>query len=190
MTKKSENPGPVLSEAELGRRRIRLRSDRLDPYVWVAALKGVLRLRITASVLSDERLSCVVADGPVASAGAVVDHIITLPRRFKYRKVSSCSLLAGSSGGADEVDDTQALYDYVRRTARAGAATIERVDVETPYLYFGIDVGDRVSTSHESRDVFSVRRDNRSSAWIERVRMDFVRQCTQLKVIRSRVVDL
>lgn len=168
-----------------------LSSDRLDPYVWVAALKGVLRLRITASVLSDERLSCVAADGPVASAGPVVDHIITLPRRFKYRKVSSCSLPAGSSaGGADEVDDTQALYDYVRRTARAGGATSETFDVETCYLCFGIDVGDRVSTLQESRDVFGIRRDNRSSAWVERVRMDFVRQCTQLRVIRSRVVDL
>ncbi len=167
-----------------------LSSDRLDPYVWVAALKGVLRLRITASVVSDERLSCVVADGPVASAGPVVDHIITLPRRFKYRKVSPGSLLSASSAGANEVDDTQALYDYVRRTANANAAAAEKFDVETSYLCFGIDVGDGVSTSQESRDVFGVRRDNRSRARIERVRMDFVRQCTQLKVIRSRVVDL
>jgi len=183
-------PYPFAFNVLLDECGIWLSSDRLDPYVWVAALKGVLRLRITASVVSDERLSCAAADGPVASAGPVVDHIITLPRRFKYRRVSGCSLLAGASGGADEVDDTQPLYDYVRRMANANAATIETFDIETCYLCFGIDVGDRVSTSQQSRDVFGVRRDNRSSARVERVRMDFVRQCTELKVIRSRMVDL
>ena len=42
-----------------------LSSDRLDVSTWIAALKGVLKFRITASVISEERLSCVVADGPV-----------------------------------------------------------------------------------------------------------------------------
>lgn len=187
-------PYPFALNTLLDECGIWLSSDRLDPYVWVAALKGVLRLRMTASVVSDERLSCVVADGPVDSAAAVVDHVITLPRQFKYRKVSGRSLLAsstGASGGkADEVDDTDALYEYVRTIAKAGAATIEKFDVQTPYLCFGFEVGDRVSTSPESRDIFSVRRDNRSVAWIERVRMDFERQLTELRVVRRRRVDV
>ena len=60
-----------------------LAGDQLDVDTWVAALKGALRLRITASVVSDERLTCIVSDGPVGSTAPVVDHIITLPRRFR-----------------------------------------------------------------------------------------------------------
>jgi hypothetical protein len=59
-----------------------LSSDQLDVDTWVAALKGVLRFRITASVVSDERLSCTIADGPVGSVAPLVDHLITLPRQF------------------------------------------------------------------------------------------------------------
>jgi len=66
-----------------------LSSDRLDVDTWVAALKGVLRFRITASVIGDERLSCVVADGPVNSVVPVVEHTITLPRQFRYRNISA-----------------------------------------------------------------------------------------------------
>ena len=42
-----------------------LSADQLDVDTWVAALKGALKFRITASVVSDERLTCIVADGPV-----------------------------------------------------------------------------------------------------------------------------
>ncbi len=170
-----------------------LSSDRLDPYVWVAALKGVLRLRMTASVVSDERLNCVVADGPVGSTVPVVDSIVTLPRRFKYREVTGESIFANTyepPGDADEVDDADALYGYVRRLALAGAAVIERTDLQTPYLCIGFDVGDIVSASCESRDVLSVRSDNRSICCVERVRMDFERQLTELRVVRRRRVDV
>ena len=60
-----------------------LSSDRLDVNTWVAALKGGLLFRITASVISDERLSCMVSDGPVHSTVPVVEHIIRLPRQFR-----------------------------------------------------------------------------------------------------------
>ena len=82
-----------------------LSSDQLDIDTWVAALKGVLKFRITASVISDERLTCVVADGPVNSTAPVVEHIITLPRQFKYRKVSSRSIFAKTD------DDTLGIPD-------------------------------------------------------------------------------
>ncbi len=167
-----------------------LSSDQLDVDTWVAALKGVLRFRITASVISDERLNCVVADGPVDSTVPVVEHIITLPCQFKYRKVSSQSIFANSSddtlGVPDEADDSIALYEFVRKRAQVASETIETVDVQTPYLAFDYRIGDRVSTSPESRDLLGCRSDNRSVSWIEQVQMDFEKQCTNLKIVRKR----
>ncbi len=167
-----------------------LSSDQLDVETWIAALKGVLRFRITASVISDERLSCEVADGPVNSVAPVVEHVITLPRQFKYRQVSGKSIFANTSdewlGEPDIVDDSTALYEFVRKKAQASPEIIETVDVQTPYLAFDYRVGDRVTTSPESRDLLSCRSDNRSLSWIERVQMDFKNQCTNLKIIRQR----
>ncbi len=167
-----------------------LSSDQLDVDTWVASLKGVLNFRITASVTSDERVSATVADGPVNSTIPVVDHLITLPRQFKYRKVSVQSIFAGGTndglGVADEVDNTNALYEYVRHKAQGSGEIIESVDVQTPYLAFDYSLGDRVSTSPQSRDLLSVRSDNRSTSTISRVQMDFAKQCTNLKIIRKR----
>ncbi len=167
-----------------------LSSDRLDANTWVAALKGALKFRITASVVADERLSCVVADGPVGSTVEVVDELITLPRWFKYRKVSPKSIFVNSSdsslGQPDEVDDTDALYGFVRKQAEVSGAVAETVDVQTPYLVFDYRVGDRVTVSPESRDLLGCRRDNRSIHYIERVQMDFIKQYTNLKVVRKR----
>jgi hypothetical protein len=167
-----------------------LSSDQLDVDTWVAALKGVLKFRITASVVSDERLSCVVTDGPVNSTVPVVEQIITRPRQFKYRKVSNQSIFAGSSdealGMPDEVDDTTLLYEFVRKRVRAMSETIETVDVQTPYLALDYQVGDRVSTSPESRNLLNCGNDSRSVSWIERVQMDFRNQCTNLKIVRKR----
>jgi len=167
-----------------------LSSDQLDMDTWVAALKGVLRFRITASVVSDERVTCIIADGPTGSTAPVVDRLITLPRRFKYRKVAAQSIFANASDDAlgvpDEVDDTQALHAFLRRRAGDSAVTIETADVQTPYLTLNYEVGDRVAASPEGRDLLSVHSDNRSLCTIERVRMDFRRQCTNLRVIRRR----
>jgi hypothetical protein len=169
-----------------------LSSDQLDVDTWVAALKKVLRFRITASVISDERLSCVVTDGPVDSCTAVVKQVITLPRQFKYRKVSDQSIFVNASddalGEPDEADDSMALYEFVRHRAAVSAATIENIDIQTPILMFDYRVGDRVTSSPESRDLLGCRSDNRSKAWIERVQMDFQKQCTNLKIVRQRCV--
>ncbi|NIV69064.1 MAG: hypothetical protein GWN41_02845 [Phycisphaerae bacterium] len=171
-----------------------LSSDRLDVNTWIAALKGVLKFRITASVVSDERLNCVVADGPVGSTSPVVEHIITLPRQFKYRKVSGHSIFANAYddtlGVPDEVDDSAALYEFVRNRAQVGSEVIEIISVQTPHLIFDYRVGDKVTSSPESRDLLACKSDNRSTSWIERVQMDFVNQCTNLKIVRKRIPQL
>jgi hypothetical protein len=167
-----------------------LSSDQLNVDTWVAALKGVLKFRMTASVISDERLTCIISDGPVNSTVPVVEHIITLPRQFKHRRVSSQSIFAGpcdeTLGTANEVDDTDALYEFIRHRAAVSSETIETIDIQTPTLVFDYKVGDKVSTSPESRDLLACRSDNRSRGWIERVQMDFEKQCTNLKIVRQR----
>ena len=167
-----------------------LSSDRLDIETWVAALQGTLRFRITASVVSDERLSGTVANGPVNSTAPVVEHLLTLPRQFKYRKISSQSVFAGiqndTLGAPDEADDSDALYEFVRHWAATSAETIETIDVQTPYLELNYMPGDGVSTNPDSRDILGCRSDNRSRWWVERVQMDFKKQCTNLKIVRQR----
>jgi len=167
-----------------------LSSDQLDAATWFAALRGVLRFRITATVVSDERLAATIADGPVNSAAPVIDHLITMPRRFKYRKVSDQSIFAAANdqnlGVADQVDDAGALHEFLRRTVATSPQTIETFEVRTPSLMFDCQVGDIVSSSPESRDLLACRSDNRSFSRLTRVQMDFERQCTNLKISRAR----
>ena len=167
-----------------------LSSEQLDIETWIAALRGYLRFRITASVVSDERLTCAIADGPVNSTALAVEHVITLPRQFKYRKVSDQSIFAGSTdqtlGTADEVDDSDALYEFVHRTAERSSAIIETADIQTPSIMLDYQVGDIVNASPESRDLWACRRDRRSKSYIVRVQMDFQKQCTNLKIVRRR----
>lgn len=167
-----------------------LSSDQLDVETWVAALKGVLRFRITASVVSDERLSCAVANGPVNSVAPVIAHVITLPRQFKFCKVSSQSIFADADdqalGEPDEADDSTALYEFVRQKASAGSTAIETVGIQTPTLELDYQVGDMVCGDPASRDLLSLQGDNRTISYIERAHMDFRKQCTDLKIVRER----
>jgi hypothetical protein len=136
----------------------------------------------------------VVADGPVDSTAPVVEHIITLPRQFKYRKISNRSIFANSSdaslGAPDEADDSIALYEFVRKRAQVASETIETIDIQTPYLAFDYSIGDIVTSSPESRDLIGCKSDNRSISLIEQVRMDFKKQCTKLRLVRKRMVQV
>ena len=168
-----------------------LSSDQLDINMLLACVDGQLKFRITASIISDERLSAAVVDGPKNSTAPVVENLITLPRQFKYKKISSLSIFAGSVDGnlgiPDEKDDTEALYEFVRHTAESSPEVIETIDVQTPILDFNYHLGDKIATSSESRDLLKVH-NSRSIARIEKVQMDFRKQCTNLKIVRNRNV--
>jgi len=168
-----------------------LSGDQLDVDTWVAGLKGVLKVRITASVVSDKRLTSIAANGPTKATAPVVDHVITLPRRFRYRKVTPLSIFAQKDpqtlGTPDEADDSAALNDFVRRQAATALHVIETTEVQTPALTLHLHPGDSVTSSPDSRDLLSIRRDNRSVVWIERVQVDFRKQCTRLKLVRQRL---
>ncbi len=163
-----------------------LSSDQLDVYTWVAALKGALRFRITASVVSDERLTCILTDGPVGSTAPVVDHIVTLPRQFRYRKVSSQSLFAPTPNQPDIADDTDALYDFLRSRLEASSETVETAQIRTPALTLHARPGDRVTSNPDSRDLLACGPNQRSLVWIERVHVEFRKQSTQLNIVRQR----
>ncbi len=167
-----------------------LSSDRLDIFTYIAALKGILKFRITASVVSDERLSFKITDGPVNSVVPVVDRVFTLPRQFKYRKVTGKSIFANSQsealGEADEADDSEALREFIRRQAAGSAEPTESFEVKTLQLSLGYGPGDAIVSSPESRDLFGLKTDNRSRAWIERVQMDFENQVTKLIIKKQR----
>lgn len=167
-----------------------LSSDQLDTDTWFASLQDGLRFKITASIVSDQRLTATLTDGPVNSTVPVVDRVITLPRQFKYRKVSAQSIFANASddalGIADEVDDSGELRQFVRQTAATSPEVIETFDVQTPSLAFDYRIGDTIGTSPESRDLLACRSDNRSRCRIVRVQMNFKKQCTNLRIVRQR----
>jgi len=172
-----------------------LSKDQLDMETWVAGLQGAVRFRITASVVSDERLTWTVADGPVGSTIPVVDHLLTSPRSFAYRRVSGHSVFAhtagASTGMADEADDSAALRQFVRdRAAVASPSVIEDTEIQTLSLLLHYDPGDRITCSPDSRDLLNCRRDNRSTTWIDRIHMDFVNQRTNLRLVRRRLGEL
>ncbi len=168
-----------------------LSSDVLSAEVWTATGAGTLKFRITASVASDERLTVVVADGPVNSAAEVVDHVLDLSGRFEFGKVSGKSIFHKSTssdiGEPDEVDNSKSLHGYVRNLCETQEDGIETIDVETPILGLYYNCGDGVTCSPDSRDVLGVRRDNRSVFWIEQVAIDFQKQHTKLHILRRRV---
>jgi len=73
-----------------------------------------------------------------------------------------------------------------RRNEPADSEVIETIDVQTPIVAAHYEAGDMVTTSPDSRDILGIRRDNRSIFWIDRVRMDFEKQCTNLRILRRR----
>jgi hypothetical protein len=168
-----------------------LSGNKLDVDTWVAALKGVLRVRITASVISDERISRSISDGACQRGIATVrEHITAMPSRFKYRKVTPESIFAGRGDVSfDEADDGAALYEYVRGVAKASAADFAgagNFKVQTMCLMPDYDVGDLTMNSPESKNIFG--QDNQVVSVIERAEMDFDNQSTQLKIAGYRKV--
>lgn len=167
-----------------------LSSIDLDNDLWSAATSGQLKFRLTASVVSDERLTFSIAKGPVNSVTDVVDHVAELSDRFASRKVSGRSIFHKSKdpavGTPNEVDDTTALVAYVRCLSQTQIEVIEEIEVKTPILMLNYCIGERVVTSPDSRDILGVRLDPRSTFWIERIVMNCLEQCTCIKVLRRR----
>jgi hypothetical protein len=167
-----------------------LSAEQLDADVWFAILKGLLKFRITASVCADERINFTVADGPVNSTVEVVDKVITLPRRFKYQKVSPYSTFVNNSdesfSSANQKDDTELLVEFAQGLSESGGFKTELLQIKTMVLSPFFNPGDRVKTCADSRDILGVKYDNRSICWLEKIEMDFTNQQTILTAVKKR----
>jgi hypothetical protein len=161
-----------------------LSAEQLDMDMWFAILKGVLKFRITACVVADERINFSVADGPVNSTIEVIDKIITLPRRFRYKKVSPSSIFVNNS--ADQADDTNSLVEFARTMADSSQSETERLNIKTLLLMPFLSPGDRITTSLDSRDILKIKYDNRSYCWLESIDIDFENQQTILTAVKTR----
>ena len=162
-----------------------LSTEQIDTDMWFAILNGVLKFRITASVCADERISFEAVDGPVNSTAEVVDKIITLPRRFKYQKVSPYSIFA--NGSANQIDDTQSIVEFAQGLSASSGFAAEQLQIKTACLSPIFTVGDRISTGPDSRDILGVKYDNRSICRLEKVQMDFANQQTILTAVKKRI---
>jgi hypothetical protein len=165
-----------------------LSSDKLDETLWNALLSGTVRMRITASVSSDEKLSCCIVDGPVGGTTPVIEQIIDAGSSFKFRKVTDKSIFAGndSIGKADERNDLAQLNQFIRQKAESNRAAIETFDITTPYLDIGFEVGDKVISNPDMRNIFQTTNSSRSTAVIESVKMDFRKQFTESRIVRRK----
>ncbi len=164
-----------------------LSTGEFETSIWDALQADDFRVRITASVESDERLTCEYTDGPVNSTVEVQEHILS-NGAFEYRKVSCDSMFAGSAYEADEVDDTASLMGYIRQHCHNNTSVIEDVAVETSYVMTGFQPGDRVVSSPESMALLNAGHDGRSRLWIEKVCIDFDKQSTQLEMVKGNVL--
>jgi hypothetical protein len=165
-----------------------LSAEHFDFDTWWAALKGELRFRITASVIADERLTAILADGPVGSAAAVSDRVFALPRQFKYKKVSSGSIFFKSTdaslGKPDEVDDSAGLMNYVRRQMLDNPVVSGSCQIETPYIVTGCRPGCIISSNERGGNLLGI--DSANVLVIDESTMDFERQCTVIKASMTR----
>ncbi len=160
--------------------------DEFDGTFWAAVTGDTLRFRITAAVQSDRRLKRQVANGPVDSACEVVDHVATNSSEFKFSKISGKSIFYAQDS-KDNIDDGDALMGQMRWLAENGRDVIETSDIEMPMPMLDYHVGDRVVSGSEGRDIAGIVADSRSSFQIERVKINFSDQLTELKVSRRRL---
>jgi hypothetical protein len=158
--------------------------EQLDSDMWFAILKGILKVRITASILSDERINYTAADGAVGSIIPVVDKVVTLPKRFKYQKVSSQSAFVGST--ANEIDDTASVVAYANNLCSVGLSANESLQIKTMTAMPYFSPGDKITTSPDSGDILGVLYDTRNVCCVEKAHVDFVNQQTILTAVKKR----
>jgi len=121
----------------------------------------------------------------------VVDHVLALSRQFKYRHVSAHSIFNAAGDQAlglpDEVDDTDALYEFVRHQADRTPNIVEKARVRTPYLMLDLQPGDLVRANPDSRNVPALSSNHRQVSRVECVTMDLSTQSTEIDIVLTRV---
>ena len=107
--------------------------DTFSPEMWIAIKKDMLCFRITATIISDERISAEVHDGPIKASRPVRSVSSHFGEEYRYQQVTASSIFYGSStlGSPDVVDDGATLRSRLRdhllqqkQQAWRGSATI------------------------------------------------------------------
>lgn len=125
---------------------IYLSVTQLDSASWYAIKKDMLRFRITASVISDERLEARVSDGPLDASRRVRAEVMNLGNEFKYQQVTPASIFygGGKMGEPAVRDDREVmrslLRDQVQRMRQGGM----KGTAELPFIRGDIWPGDVV----------------------------------------------
>ncbi len=121
---------------------IALTADPLPAEYLAAAMRGEVRMRVTAAIASDSPLSAEYAGTEGNDLPGRTRHI-HVPAGYRYRRVAPTSRFYGEAG-ADEADDTARLQDLIRAAWDADRRAPAPARIEVPYLAFGHRVGQRL----------------------------------------------
>ena len=119
-----------------------LTDDPLPPRYLMAVMRGQARVRVTATVESDSRLSAEYAEeGPADLPGRT--RYLAVPAGYRFRRVAATSRFHGQAG-ADEADDTARLEELVAAAYEADRRIPAPTRIEIPYLALGHRPGERI----------------------------------------------
>jgi hypothetical protein len=119
-----------------------LTDDPLPPRYLMASMRGQVRVRVSASVESDSRLSAEYAEEGPADLPGRTRHL-AVPAGYRFRHVAATSRFHGQAG-ADEADDTARLEELVAAAYKADRRVPAPTRIEVPYLALGHRPGERI----------------------------------------------
>ena len=119
-----------------------LTEDPLPSRYLAAAMRGMVSVRVTATVESD---SCLAAeredDGPADRPGRT--RHLSIPAGYRFRQVAATSRFYGQAG-ADDADDTARLQELVDAAYAADRRSPAPTRIEIPCLALGHRPGERL----------------------------------------------
>ena len=151
---------------------IYLTDDPLPAPFVMAAMRGLVRIRVTAAIESN---SCIVAEcvAPGTSELPGRTRYLNVPASYRYRKRAPTSRFYGNAP-ADEADDTQRLQELVNAAYEADRRCPVPAHIEVPYLALGYRVGQRL-LGVQGRHLDFARRESgyESAPMVRKVRWHF-----------------
>ena len=151
---------------------IYLTDDPLPPSYLAAAMRGEVRVRVTATIESDSRLQAErTAEGTQDLPGRT--RYFSVAAGYRFRRVAPTSRFSGHSQ-ADTVDDTARLQELVDAAYEADRRSPVPSRIQIPYLALGHRVGERLLGIRGRRLDLARQHDGYESApVVRRIRYDF-----------------
>ena len=172
----SLDEGTTWQRAALGLRVLRdecglyLTDDLLPPPYLAAAMRGHVRVRATATIESDSRLSAVGGDDAADDGPGRTRHL-NVAAGYRFRRVAATSRF---QGGSDDVDDTARLEELVSAVAEADRRSPAPTRVVVPGLALGHRVGERlVGVRGRPLDLERLHLGYQAAPAVRRIRLTF-----------------